>query len=472
MADTAPVLVWIAGLDRKRTWFNKGWLEFTGESMENSLGEAWTKFVHPDDLDLYLKTYEEHYQTKTPFQLDYRLKYQDGSYRWHMNRGLPLFDDQGRVSVWVGTMTDIHAQKEIEASQARLVQTIESSSDFIGMSDLHQNVIFLNQAGRELIGISGTVFPKVTDFFFEEDREKVAQEIFPSTIRDGSWTGEMRFKHFQTGEAIWMHYNSFVTRDEKSGEITGFATVSRDLTEYKEKEYTLQRALQSRDEFISIASHELKTPLTSLKLQSQMFLRSMEKNDPKATSPERLRAMASQTNEHTVRLNRLIEDMLDVSRIRSGQLRLEKAEYDLAELAQETVDHLMEHMPNARVDLPRLHFDGSIRGSWDKHRLEQVLENLLTNAYRYGLGKPVDIEIEKLDTKALIRIIDHGLGIDQPDLDRIFNRFERAVKASEISGMGLGLFISKNIVEAHGGKIWAESVKGHGSVFNLELPLQ
>jgi PAS domain S-box-containing protein len=472
LTEAIPQLVWMADGSGQMWYFNENWLLATGSSIADGVGNKWALFIHPDDRAQIFTSWEASVETQKPVDGEFRLRMQDGSYRWHMNRGLPLFDDQGRVSVWVGTMTDIHAQKEIEASQARLVQTIESSSDFIGMSDLHQNMIFLNQAGRDLIGVSGTEFIKVTDFFFEEDKDKVAQEILPSTIRDGSWTGEMRFKHFQTGEAIWMHYNSFVTRDEKSGEITGFATVSRDLTEYKEKEYNLQRALQSRDEFISIASHELKTPLTSLKLQSQMFLRSMEKNDPKATSPERLRAMASQTNEHTVRLNRLIEDMLDVSRIRSGQLRLEKAEYDLAELAQETVDHLMEHMPNARVDLPRLHFDGSIRGSWDKHRLEQVLENLLTNAYRYGLGKPVDIEIEKLDTKALIRIIDHGLGIDQPDLDRIFNRFERAVKASEISGMGLGLFISKNIVEAHGGKIWAESVKGHGSVFNLELPLQ
>lgn len=472
LTEAIPQLVWMADGSGQMWYFNENWLQATGSTTAEGAGNKWALFIHPEERAQIFTSWEASLDSKKPVDGEFRLRMRDGSYRWHMNRGLPLFDGQGKVSVWVGTMTDIHAQKEYEASQARLVQTIENSSDFIGMTDLKQDMIFLNQAAKDLIGFNGDQLPKPLEFFLDEDRERVVKEILPATKRDGSWTGELRFRHFQTGKPIWMHFNLFVTRDEVTGEATGLATVSRDLTEYKEKEQNLERALQSRDEFISIASHELKTPLTSLKLQSQMFLRSLEKKDPKAFTPDRLKNMAKQTNEHTVRLNRLIEDMLDVTRIRSGQLRLEKAEYDLAELAQESVAHLMEHLPPAYADLPRIHFDGSIRGTWDKQRHEQVLENLLLNAYRYGRGKPVDIEIEKIDTKALIRIIDHGLGIDRPDLDRIFDRFERAVKASEISGMGLGLFISKNIVEAHGGKIWAESVKGEGSVFNLELPLQ
>ncbi len=235
----------------------------------------------------------------------------------------------------------------------------------------------------------------------------------------------------------------------------------------KEKEH-----VAVRDEFLSIASHELKTPLTSLKLQAQVMLRGIGRNDPRVFTPERVKILVKQFDDQTTRLTRLVDDMLDISRIRTGRLQIMKETVELSEVIQDVVERLRPQFISNNGELPKLELCPGIRGNWDRFRIEQVLTNLFTNAMRYGGGRPVKVLTQNKDGWARIDVIDQGIGIAPENLEKIFQRFERAgVLASEISGMGLGLFITNQIVRAHGGSIQVISTPGAGSTFIVTLPI-
>ncbi len=246
-------------------------------------------------------------------------------------------------------------------------------------------------------------------------------------------------------------------------------TVSSNL-KLEKTNLELEEALRSRDEFLSIASHELKTPLTSLKMQAQLLKRAMIKNDPEIYSKDRMDSLVEQTDRSVSRLNRLIDDMLDVSRIRTGKLSLEKESFDLRELLRETVDRMESQFIQAGVNTPVIEASQDCSGEWDKMRLEQVFTNLLSNALRYGNKKPIRVGIQKKKEKILAFVEDQGVGIPEENRELIFKRFERASYQNEFGGLGLGLFIAKQIVAAHSGKIWVESEWGKGSSFFVELP--
>ncbi len=225
-----------------------------------------------------------------------------------------------------------------------------------------------------------------------------------------------------------------------------------------------RQAVGLRDEFLSIASHELKTPLTSLKLQHELIRRSLNTECQSSVGP-RLDAAIRQID----RLSTLMNSLLDVSRISSGHLRLEPVDMDLTQLAREVLERLSEMFSQAACSVV---FTGPepIRGRWDALRLDQVLVNLLSNAAKYGAGRPVVVNVYSRGTQAFLSVRDDGIGIAPKDVLRLFNRFERAVSERHYGGLGLGLYISKQIIEAMGGDIHVESEPGRGSTFTLVLP--
>lgn len=242
------------------------------------------------------------------------------------------------------------------------------------------------------------------------------------------------------------------------------------LTELKKTQAELEQAVQMRDEFMSIASHELKTPLTSLKLQSQMRQRNLQKGNANAFTEERLTKMFDSDEKQIQRINHLIDDMLDISRISSGKLSMNFERVDLCELVRDLVERMSEQFITAEcaitVDLCQ-----TAVGIWDRFRIEQVVTNLLTNAMRYGSGKPIHIQVTAYNGNARLTVRDHGRGIAKENHERIFQRFERAISGREISGLGLGLYIVKQILEVHQGSIQIESELGQGATFIVDLPL-
>lgn len=229
------------------------------------------------------------------------------------------------------------------------------------------------------------------------------------------------------------------------------------------------KATNIRDEFISIASHELKTPLTSLKLQSQITkMHSRDGANP--LSQESVSKFVNLTNTQVDRLTRLVEDMLDVSRIGSQKFLLEKSSFDLQLLAEEILDRLSSQLEavGCVVEMKKA---GPVIGAWDRYRIEQIFYNLLTNAMRYAPGKPIEMEVFQENSQAVIKVTDHGTGIAKENHEKIFLRFERAVASRNISGLGLGLYICRQIAEAHQGTISVISEKGEGASFEVKLPL-
>lgn len=230
-------------------------------------------------------------------------------------------------------------------------------------------------------------------------------------------------------------------------------------------------AVQARDEFISVVTHELKSPLTALKMQAQIGLRQLEADSSGEYFSREKFERVHRVIESTVnKMQLLLEDLADVSRLSFGKFKIEREELNLAPLIASTVSSFSIETKVKGI-LVNLNLDPHLEGKWDGARIDQVVTNLVSNAIKYGEGKPIDVSAVKENGSVVISVKDHGIGIAKEDIDRIFERFERANETKRIKGLGLGLYITKHIVEAHGGKIWAESTLGKGSVFSVQLPV-
>jgi signal transduction histidine kinase len=241
------------------------------------------------------------------------------------------------------------------------------------------------------------------------------------------------------------------------------------LAELRETQAELQKAVQMRDVFMSIASHELRTPLNGLILDVQLRRLRLEQGRMDAFTADKLQEMIARDERQIRSLSRLIDDMLDVSRIRTGKLSVRPEPGDLGVLAGSVVEGLAPQFASAGSHI-ELQVEGPAPVMMDEFRIEQVLANLLTNALRYGEGKPVSVRVRVEGELVRAEVRDQGLGISEADQRRVFEQFERASDTSVGQGLGLGLFISEQIVQAHGGRIELCSRLGEGSCFSIVLP--
>lgn len=227
--------------------------------------------------------------------------------------------------------------------------------------------------------------------------------------------------------------------------------------------------LKIRDEFLSLASHELKTPLTSLKLQIQMRKRRMEKESEHGESSEKLLRLLESEEMHINRLVKLIEDMLDISRIRKGKFVLNVDKVDLVSLTKNVIQMLDNQAAECNCSI-EMEAPSQVIGEWDNYRLEQMMVNLFTNAMKYGNESKIICKIKESEKFVEFSVSDQGIGIEEDDKERIFEQFERAENSKIRSGLGLGLYIVKQIIVAHQGEIKVESEIGKGATFLIKLP--
>ena len=235
-----------------------------------------------------------------------------------------------------------------------------------------------------------------------------------------------------------------------------------------ERTVALTEAVEARDEFLSIASHELRTPITSLKMQLDILNISLKKGGSDRMDLTDVKSGVRTSLEQVGRLTRLIDDLLDISRIKSGQLTIEAAEMDLMDSARGVIEKLRFQAGDSGNQI-ELKGPEKLIGFWDRHRLEQVFVNLLSNALRYAPGAKVEVSIASTPKGARVAIVDFGSGIAPDRINSIFHRFERA-SSKNTGGLGLGLYIVNEIVKAHRGKIWAENNTSGGATFTMELP--
>jgi two-component system, LuxR family, sensor kinase FixL len=246
----------------------------------------------------------------------------------------------------------------------------------------------------------------------------------------------------------------------------------RDVTERKRLEerarlwHKARAEVRERDEFLSIASHELRTPVAALQLQLQMLQRAASRSAEQL--PQAIEGKLDALERQTRRIGMLVGELLDVSRMRLGRLELALEDADLSEIARDTVGHIRDEIEKSGSSL--LLDLSETPGRFDRTRIEQVITNLLVNAAKFGQGKPITVHVAPDGDRAKLRVTDRGIGIAAADHARVFERFERAVTSQHFGGLGLGLYIARQIVEAHGGEIRVESMPGSGTSFVVLLP--
>jgi PAS domain S-box-containing protein len=282
--------------------------------------------------------------------------------------------------------------------------------------------------------------------------------IVPIKTRDGT-LGAMTLCTVTSGRRYDEHDLALA---EELGRRAGIAVENARLY------HDAQRAIRLRDEFLSIAGHELKTPLTALDLQLQSLLAAVTRGASR--QPQRLEERLRKTISQSRRIGRLVHELLDVSRITSGRLVLEPETLDLAQLVREIIERHASELARAGSEIS-LEVEGETVGAWDPSRLDQVVSNVLSNAIKYGCGKPIDVRVKGRDGSVCVSIRDRGIGIAPEHHSKIFQRFERAVSERNYGGLGLGLWIVREIVQAHGGRVGFESSPAVGSTFFIELPV-
>jgi PAS domain S-box-containing protein len=377
-------------------------------------------------------------------------------------------------------LENVEPVSSLKRSDDRFRVLVESIRDYaVFMLDREGRVATWNTGAALIKGYQREeIVGKPIDLFYtREDRENgrpaklLAQAANEGRIEDEGWRVR------KDGTRFWADVVITALRNE-TGALIGYAKVTRDLTHRQQAEQERRRldadriraeeALRIRDEFLSIASHELKTPLTALQIELYGMRAPIDRHHD-----ERLGRKLARASRSADRLTRLIEMLLDVSRIAAGRLTLQREPFDLQPAMQQVVELMEGSAAQASCEF-LFHPSagaGSIVGDWDRLRIEQVVMNLLSNAFKYGAGQPVTLSLTRERDWAIIEVRDHGPGVPTGDPERIFERFERATALLNEGGLGLGLYVSREIVRAHVGSIAGRTLPEGGACFTVRLPM-
>jgi PAS domain S-box-containing protein len=451
--------------------------------------------VHADERALVQEAVRSSREAKNTLALDFRVVRPDGDVRTLHGRGSPFFDEEGRLVRIAGTAQDIterrlaeealrtahadleHRVRERTADLARANDTLlailgSSPVALVGM-DRYLKVVLWNPAAERIFGwarseVLGQELPQVP-----EDQRGTFHARCADVLRGEGYSGLEVRRRSKAGTTLDMILSAAPLRDP-DGRIVGILHAVTDISGQKRAEaersrllHDLQEAVSARDGFISMASHELKTPLNTLQLRLDLLERLLEQSDG-ASVPERTLPTLAILRRQVGRLAKLIHDLLDVSRITAGRLPLELETVDLAEVIREVVARNEQEIARAGC-VVTVRAGDPVRGFWDRLRLDQVATNLLSNALKYGAEGPVEVCVEVEGKSARLSVRDHGIGIAAEDHQRIFERFER-LSTDRVGGFGLGLWIVRQVVDALGGDVSVVSRPGEGATFTVRLP--
>jgi PAS domain S-box-containing protein len=359
------------------------------------------------------------------------------------------------------------ALRQLGEKHARLNAIAQSTSDSLTIKDLDGRYVLVNAAHARVLGSQPeAVVGKSDDDFFPPD---VAQSVRESDRRAQSSDGAVLSEEVLLVDGEPRTFSSAKAPYRIAGELLGNISISRDVTLQKNHERDLTSALGARDEFLSIASHELRTPLAALSLQVAGLERALSRRSTQTEESQRELHRAGRAVAHVERLTRLVDNLFDVSQITAGRLQLQREACDLADAVRSVVSGLMEQATRAGCAVG-VSAPAGVSGHWDRFRIEQVITNLLTNAFKYGAGKPVEVSLEVSETTARLRVRDQGIGIGSDDTERIFERFERVASGHHRKSLGVGLYIARQVIDAHAGVVRVESSSPDGTTFLVELP--
>ncbi len=365
---------------------------------------------------------------------------------------------------------ELAAKTAIDQERLRLADIVESSVDFIGSFSPDGKIIYLNTNGRKLLGYSATENLEGQSlglFYSPASFQTILKTGIPTALKSGTWSAETELCS-KDGRQISISQNIIAHR-KANGDIDFLSTIGRDLTERKLNELNLRHAISARDEFLSIASHELKTPLAALKLQLQMRKKSLSKKDAPPPPAEAVIFELNMSLKQVESLTNLVDDLLDISRIQAGRFHLNVEKTNLAGVTADIVSRYRDQLNDAGCTVTT-DLDESVEGLWDHFRIEQILVNLIGNLVKYAPKCRATIAVQKTGDFALLTVEDTGPGIPFEKQIKIFEPFERCNQNQSVSGLGLGLFVVRKIVQAHHGTINVESCPGLGTKFIVQLP--
>jgi len=465
LLDALPESVWAARPDGTLYYANQVWRRYTGSEQDELSFEHFMSYVHPAEREAMRRTWEDTVRHRSRTEREFRMKRHDGAWRWHLGRTAPEYDENERLVGFIAVATDIDDKKRAEDTLARFKTTLDSTLDCVLMFDperlslTYANTGAARQLGTSVDELLGSSVLKVEGGFDEEAFRKLLAPLRSGTVP--SQTYSTTHRRVDGGEVPVEVVLQYVSADEGQGR---FVSVARDITERQRAEAAMRMASEAKDAFLAAASHELRTPLAAAKGHAHLAM--LKLGNQTETGPGKSLKII---NRQIDRMTKLVEELLDISRLQAGRLSLELERFDLGLLLRETCDRMSVL---AQAHPLRLEGPEHLEGLWDRGRLDQVVTNLVSNAIRYSPeGGEVLVRFCEEGSGVHLAVKDRGVGIPPEKQALIFERFGRA-HGSKYGGLGLGLTISQGIVEQHGGRIWVESsgVAGDGSTFHVWLP--
>lgn len=594
LIDTVPAIIWITAPDGYCTYLNKNWYQFTGQTKEEAEGMGWLNTTHPDDAEQTANLFLDANARQVPFVATYRLRDKTGGYRWVIDSGSPKYSADGVYEGMIGTVVDIHEQKEAEEkirySEARFRDLIAAAPAGIGLfvgRDLvietpNQTFIDIVGKGNSIIGkplreampelltegqpflkilddvytsgkmfqtagslvkivqngvlnnnyynisytplldangntyaildiaidvtqqilaqqkleeaeertrlaieaaelgtyeldfltnemLTSNRFDEIFDVYNSTDRSRFASAIHPDDLAvreqahtDSLETGLLDYTARivrRSGSVHWIRVRGKTYFDDPKTPVRLLGVV-QDITEQKELE-------RQKDSFLGIASHELKTPVTSLKAYAQLMEKSFRRNGDTKNAD-----LVAKMNYQANRLSSLIADLLDVTKINNGRLQFNFTTFNFNAMVEEVVEDIQRTSPSHEIQ-KKFDFTGLVYG--DRERIGQVIINLITNAIKYSPNiRHIVVYTQNKGTEVQLCVQDFGIGISADKKDLVFEQFYRVsgTKEHTFPGLGLGLYISSEIIKRMRGRIWVNSTEGKGSTFCFAVPAQ
>jgi PAS domain S-box-containing protein len=522
--ETVGALVVVLDRDGRILRWNAACEATTGYRRDEMVGRSIWELLAPEERDGVRAVFDRLLARDFPSRHENQWIAKDGTRRIISWRNTALLDDAGGVRAVVGTGIDVtdraRAEDALRRQAARLEALAEASRVFASGLDYEATLDTVARRLCELIGDGALIrvvspdgqwLVPVAVYHPSPERAALRRRMLAMAPQraDEGLTGRViasgrtlrvpeltpEFIRAEMKPEYWPYHDGvtslLMAPLVHRGQVIGHITLMRDAggPAYTHDDETLlddlarraaqaienarlygeaQAAVAARDEFLSIASHELRTPLTALRLALENMRRVSTREAIERLPPQYVERVLATAERQGQRLEKLVAGLLDVSRIQMGRLELDVEEVDLAGVVADAAAQLADEA--AQIGSTVEVRGEPVRGSWDRLRISQVVTNLLSNAVKYGAGKPVEVEFGPRDGKARLVVRDHGIGIARADQPQIFERFERAVSSKNYGGLGLGLYIVKRIVEAHGGTIAVESSPGEGSAFVVELP--
>ena len=506
--DAIPHKMWTSGPDGEATYYNQQWYDYTGiPGFENLRKQIWD-IIHPDDRVDAAVRWPEAVKTGDFIEMENRFRRHDGVYRWHLSRVNPIKDEKGHVALWVGTSTDIHEQKTYEIELASANEEMMSTNEELSAANEELEAATEEQsaANQELRQTQNDLRKAINNLEESKKRFQIFLDSIPQIAWANSPSGDVIFYNKRwydyTGLTFeetknwgWkkiihpddLDYNlaqlSSITQSSAPGEFE--VREKRNDGEYRWHLVRLSPLLgpagqpeqwigtatdiedlkmlqQQKDDFISIASHELKTPLTSLKAIIQVLHKMKDK-----VLPEKFPQLIEQANRNMHKLTTLVDALLNVNRVK-GNLTLQKKRFILSEL----INACCNHITIVGTHKVLVRGDKSAEVYADESAIDQVIVNFVNNAVKYAPeSKDIVVLIEQMAKQVKLSVSDKGPGISPEQLPYIFNRYFQAGKQNYRNpGLGLGLYISSEIIKRHGGDIGVESEPGKGTTFWFTLP--